>query len=225
MAHTAARLHDGRHKAPPQPCAFTTSRPAAFGRCSWRLGGGGNAAEGGDHSSHHAPPNRKVGERQRGRASDRGTSVACPLIQHPRGWRPRLDARVRARAQSRQAVHCGHATPPPRTWLRRGGVFPPYISVPRPGGVGAPRPSSSDAPPALVGHSAARSLVDNERAVSALTGVGSPDAGGFGAQRPREGTMLLFCPVIKRTFPVSCAMQARGPEPPRRITRIKRRIT
>ena len=78
----------------------------AFRRCRpWN-----NAAEGRDHSSRHGP-NRKTDERQRARASERGTSVACPLIQHPRGWRPRLDARVRVRAQSRQphphALGCG----------------------------------------------------------------------------------------------------------------------
>ena len=54
------------------------------------------------------------------------TPCGCIIAYLRRGcWRPRLEACESARAE--QAVHCGHAIAPPRTWLwRRGGAASSY---------------------------------------------------------------------------------------------------
>ena len=62
--------------------------------------------------------------------------MACPLIQHPRGWRPRLDARVSARVRARRARGSLRTRNPTPTHLAVGGerVASSYISVPPRGG-------------------------------------------------------------------------------------------
>ena len=115
-----------------------------------------------DHSSRHGP-DRRANERRRGRTSEprfRGMPLGpTPVRLHHRTFSERVLAaateRTRERTRRAGAVHCGHATPPPRTWLRRrrgGRVASSYISAPT---LGWAHPGPATPPPVLIGHSAA----------------------------------------------------------------------